>query len=472
MIWGICNLILSLGEAGIIWGLEFRFMGANGQSIHRKKGWYWAGLILNLALLFAGFLVAPQSWTGFFIQQVLTVATAFLLFHRGLQELVLDLVFSVFLFLCMEVAIFAMNLCWMYLPRENYAQVGCWYMLAKAGVMVSLGWAVIRWRKNMPEGKLRLREAALVFLLPGFSTFFLYSLLKMGIVYWQLYGVRLIALNCLAMILLNVYFLYLFGYLEKSRRMEREMELLQTQSELQCQYYRDLEQKYRESRKVFHDIRNHLQAVEQLYAKEDKAAGDNYVKDLYHMMNVYGEQFYSGNRMVNIILNEKLGEARRAGIQVTAEIGDAEFDDLRDVDITAIFANLLDNALEAARAAGPGAFLEIKIDAVRQFRVISIRNARPQRHSGTQEPVPESPGDREEASSLEPGVIRDAGESRNPGSPHGTGADPGLEGLWRRHRHMGLGLVNVRRTVEKYHGTLEQTVTEREYKVSIMIPEE
>ena len=123
-------------------------------------------------------------------------------------------------------------------------------------------------------------------------------------------------------------------------------------------------------------MKNHLQAVEHLYqAKDGQEQGGAYVKDLYHMLNLLGEKYYSSNRMLNIICNDKLSLARHPAVAISVEIGDVDFSDLRDIDITTIFANLLDNALEAVEAFGEGAYLNLKIQEVHHFRVISIVNA-------------------------------------------------------------------------------------------------
>ena len=236
----------------------------------------------------------------------------------------------------------------------------------------------------------------------------------------------------MALLLLNIYFLYLFRYFFRASKLEQEMKITQVQNELQYRHYEELEQKYRESRKVLHDMKNHLQAVEQLYEGENKEAGDNYVRNLYHMINILGEKYYSSNRMLNIILNEKLSQAQKLGIKVSAEVGDADLSDIQDIDITTIFANLLDNALEAAvSAADP--WMELNIDIVQDFRVIRIRNSR--------------------------GV-----------KPDSPAQDSNELPLHTSLGHMGLGLDNVRQTLEKYHGSLEQTETEKEYCINIMIP--
>lgn len=49
------------------------------------------------------------------------------------------------------------------------------------------------------------------------------------------------------------------------------------------------------------------------------------MKDLYHMLNLLGEKYYSSNRMLNIICNDKLSLARHPAVAISVEIGDVDF---------------------------------------------------------------------------------------------------------------------------------------------------
>lgn len=424
MFWAICNLLLSLTEMLFLWISTFCFMKVNDQTLFYRRRWY--GLSFFAACIaYCGIVVfCPENWISILLQILLTMILGFLLFHRKALPLILDLLFSVVLLLGMEGGIFLCNIILHHTGLQifpNMAAVGCVSMVCKLLVTVPLAVAMIVWRKSQDSGTLTLRQTLTVLVLPAFSIFFFYSLAQMCTVYVQLHGLWLLLGNIAALLLLNVYFLYLFRYLFRVNKLEQEQEIARMQSELQYRHYEELEQKYRESRKILHDMKNHLQAVEQLYGEGDSGSGDNYVQNLYHMINILGEKYYSSNHMLNIILNEKLSQAQAQGIQVKAEVGDADFDDLQDMDITTIFANLLDNAIEAAGSSQDG-FLELKIDRIQDFRVIRIRN------------------------------------SKN------------LSGQTAKSSHMGLGLVNVRQALSKYHGSLEQQETEKEYGVDIMIP--
>lgn len=423
MVQGIINLVLSVIEICVIYVSMYIFMKNNSRTVWHKKLVDIASLIVIMAVAYGYGIFCSNGWGGVWLQMLLTVLMGVWMFHRKVLPIVMDLVFSVVIFLGMECGVFIVNLLLPQIHVRDIVVAGNLYMAVKILLILPMALAMIRWRKRQAEGALTLWQTLIVLILPVFSIFFLYSLMEIYAVYIQLYGVGLILIDIIALLLLNLCFLYLFGYLFQARRLEQEMKIFQVQNEAQFHYYGELERKYRESRKVFHDMKNHLQAVEQLYQEKNKEAGDNYTQDLYHLLNKLGEKYYSSNHMLNIILNEKLSAATEAGIQVTAEVGDARFDDIKDIDITTIFANLLDNAVEAASKAGEGAYLQLKVDTVQDFRVIHIRNSRAEKEK-------------------------------------------------QGRRHEGLGLVNVRCTLEKYHGSLEVSMTEREYRVSVMVPGE
>lgn len=366
-------------------------------------------------------LLTGNLWIGIQIQLTGVLLLGILLFHRKIGSLLLDLFVNILLILSIEVGIFLGN----YLLAQGAFENLVWYgnvtMLFKMFFMIPVTAAAVMWRKRQKETEMGNLQILLLLLLPLFSVLFLYSLIEMGHIYMELYGVRLMVVNLGALVLLNFCFLYLFGYWFRSHKLERQLAEFQMQNELQYRYYAELEQKYRESRKIMHDMKNHLQAVEHLYqAKDGQEQGGAYVKDLYHMLNLLGEKYYSSNRMLNIICNDKLSLARHPAVAISVEIGDVDFSDLRDIDITTIFANLLDNALEAVEAFGEGAYLNLKIQEVHHFRVISIVNA----------------------------------------------SRPGM----KKEGHMGVGLENVRRTVEAYQGTMQYEIVGEEYRVSVMLP--
>ncbi|MDE6063804.1 MAG: GHKL domain-containing protein, partial [Lachnospiraceae bacterium] len=139
-------------------------------------------------------------------------------------------------------------------------------------------------------------------------------------------------------------------------------------------YYAREEEKYEESRKLIHDIRNHILAMEELYDSEKAEAAAHYAGDIHQMLNNLGQKYYTSEKLLNIILNDKVRQMQRAGIREDIKVGELSLDFMRDMDITALFANLLDNAIAAAAESREG-FVKLRINNVRQFVSITLENS-------------------------------------------------------------------------------------------------
>lgn len=189
---------------------------------------------------------------------------------------------------------------------------------------------------------------------------------------------------------------------------------------MQYRYYEEMEQKYQESRKVIHDMRNHLLAIEQLQRSGEEERARKYIEDVHQMLNIFGHKYYTDNRLLNIILNDKEKTARREQVAFGAKIGPIELGGMKDSDLTTIFANLLDNAIEAAKESKEKE-VRLRVDSVHEFNVIRIENT----------------------------------VSSQQGKKEG---------------HMGVGLENVKRVLNKYGGSLQKEIADGKYICIMMIP--
>lgn len=353
---------------------------------------------------------------------VISVAVmGYFFFQKSLVGVVYDIIYIGVIFMCQSAIILAVQALYLELVNTNPLLFADISIALKAVSVIPLTKLLVYAIERVKFAELPKRQLFSILILPAFSLFFMFSFFEVSQVYFQLYGMGLYALNALIVIVLNLYFVYLFGYVFKARNLEKDLSIYKKHDELQFRYYEELEKKYQESRKMIHDMKNHLQAIEDLYSSGETERGREYVRDMYHMLNTYGGRYYSENRMLNIILNDKFAKAAREGVKTTAMIGDVDLEFIKDIDATTIFANLLDNAVEAA-AGTEGANISVKVDGFNDFLVISIRNS-----------------------------SRDKVKKEKEG-------------------HMGLGLVNVRQTLEKYHGTLQTGSEGQEYQVNITIP--
>ena len=141
-------------------------------------------------------------------------------------------------------------------------------------ILLTGAWVVVLNRKKYENVK--GMQFAGMFLAPAVSMFIIFSLIYTGDVFVQLYGAFLIILNILALVIMNLYIWYLFSYQSKNKKLRAELEIRKKQSEMQYQYYEKVEQRYQSSRKMVHDMRNHLQAIEVLQ-EQNADKGKEYV---------------------------------------------------------------------------------------------------------------------------------------------------------------------------------------------------
>ena len=139
-----------------------------------------------------------------------------------------------------------------------------------------------------------------------------------------------------------------------------------------------LEAQYKEmlkSRKVVHDMKNHLLALKKYSQEQDWIGLNDYLNELSEDILDYNYQIWTGNRMLDMILNEKLKEAKdkKIDMQISTEV----FTTLpfTDREIISLFGNLLDNAIEACeRITDKNTWIHIKMKKKNQLLYFEIKN--------------------------------------------------------------------------------------------------
>lgn len=432
----ILNLVLGITELGVMIYCAYYFMSHIERNIYRAKWWYIAsfffyGMIIILGVIFRNTILSMVAGI------VYLAVMGHFLFNSNMLYIVYYALFTLIGVLGQSAIL---NLSSLFIPSNDINSALLMANIAltlKIILYLLLTKFMVFFVNRKKINRINKWQLVSMYMVPVWSVIFLLSLVQVGAVYIQLYGITVIAVNIVLLLVLDVYFIYLGGYISKSNELEKELQLYHQQNELQYKYYGELEKKYQDSRKVLHDMKNHLIAVEQLYHMQESDAGNTYVKDMHHMLNVLGERFYTNHKMLNIILNDKLSNAKRDGIYSVVEIGEVSLEFMKDIDVTTVFANLLDNAIEAAKRVSEHPYIRIKMNYFNEFVVISIRN-----------------------SLLAEGVMNAVQKDEEHRSRHRSKAGG----------HMGYGLQNVKKTLEKYNGTMQTGSSESEFQVNITLP--
>lgn len=91
--------------------------------------------------------------------------------------------------------------------------------------------------------------------------------------------------------------------------------------------------------------------------------------------------------MLNIILNEKLCHPNLKDAALVLDIEEGCLDRIEEIDITTIFANLLDNAIEAMETPSVKGekYLSVRAKEVKEFLMIEIVNTKGSKRKSSKE---------------------------------------------------------------------------------------
>lgn len=215
----------------------------------------------------------------------------------------------------------------------------------------------------------------------------------------------------------------------KNSKLKYEGLIVEEKIDSRYKYYNTLKENQEKVRKLSHDINNHIMCMESMDADER----EKYKKKIYEELDYNRNRINSGSMILDIILSEKYKECKKYGINFKYDI---EFNVLKDmdaVDICSIFANILDNAVEACqKVESANRFITVKGKIAKNYFVIKAENSK----------VGEIKKD-------EKGNLETSKEDKT--------------------RH-GLGTKIVEESVEKYGGNIEYYDEEDRFRVVILIP--
>ncbi|MCX4345699.1 MAG: GHKL domain-containing protein [Lachnospiraceae bacterium] len=134
------------------------------------------------------------------------------------------------------------------------------------------------------------------------------------------------------------------------RDQEQKDKIQIAQLQQQFAYYQEKLKDEEKVRSVYHDMKNHLLVLQRhiLQRQINSPETTEMVEKLQSRVAMYEDYVHTGNDLLDIILKEKSELAREKSIafSVTADLNGVDF--IEPLDISTIFSNALDNAIEAS----------------------------------------------------------------------------------------------------------------------------
>lgn len=175
--------------------------------------------------------------------------------------------------------------------------------------------------------------------------------------------------------MLSLISLIFYGAIMNIREYRNINAMNEKRLESQKEYYNRLREIDKETRKFRHDIQNHVQVILNLMKEEKNNQARIYIEDVSQHIEDIKPVINSGNGIIDTILNEKLGRCKERDIALKIKgIIHAPML-INDYDICTIFANALDNAIEACEKMETNRWIEVSIGLHQNFLTVLISNS-------------------------------------------------------------------------------------------------
>lgn len=196
--------------------------------------------------------------------------------------------------------------------------------------------------------------------------------------------------------------------------------------EIQRDYYKERIAEEERVRAIYHDLKNHLLVME---SRQNTAETRQMAQTLRSQIADYEDYVHTGNEFLDIILKDKAAKARERKIDFSALVDFKGMDFLEPLDISTIFGNAIDNAMEASeQLPEEDRLVTVKAERVRNMLLITVENNTP------------------------PGKQSTGGTTKR---------DPFVH---------GFGIPNIKKAVEKYDGQCSFRPKDGSYLLKILIP--
>lgn len=253
------------------------------------------------------------------------------------------------------------------------------------------------------------RQTWVLIVIPATSVFILCILL-----YGKSEGMAAL-LICVSILMINLSVFYLYHMMAENYKNIRENDIYRQQTYAYKNQLDVIMESQSRIRALKHDMKNHMLALQMLMRKKDWEEADRYLSSMQDFMANPAEYIATGNEAMDSLLNYKLQRANEILSTVEARINIPEKLMLHSFDLNVVLGNLLDNAIEAAGQTEEKE-LKIAMKLDKGILFINVRNS---------------------CQGIADGKLQRLETTKEDAPNH------------------GIGLNNVRRIVEKYHGDMD-----------------
>lgn len=166
--------------------------------------------------------------------------------------------------------------------------------------------------------------------------------------------------------------LYAYQHICRSFQTQAALQSLEQAAQAQKIYIAEAQMRYEQTKAFRHDIANHLSVLDGLLNGEKLDESKSYLRRLKTASAALSFPYQTGNPVVDILLSEKLGLAKELTAEVSLLL--PRPCGIDDFDLCVIFANALDNAINACQAVEGTRLIRIRGERQGDFYMLVFEN--------------------------------------------------------------------------------------------------
>lgn len=176
-------------------------------------------------------------------------------------------------------------------------------------------------------------------------------------------------------VLSSITLLIVIGKIVQDNKFKLEYELIDERIKTNHKSYENINEIHDKIRYIYHDLKNHMICIKSYNSRDEIIS---YINNLEFQMNDFEYLKNTGNKTLDIILSEKKYTCKKYNIDFEDYINISKLEFLKDIDICAIFANALDNAIEACINIDKDIQkkIEVKVTYINEFAILKFKNTK------------------------------------------------------------------------------------------------
>lgn len=227
------------------------------------------------------------------------------------------------------------------------------------------------------SNELHIKTTFLLSLVPLATIFIIITLINISTNSSSLLSMDwMLSISSLLMLGLNIFIFSFHHYVQAENQKHTEIELLLQKEYDSTEYYEMLLKQTENQKILIHDIKKHLQAISILNDNKDFDKISAYISHLINSSSLQNNYTLCEHKVLNSILVQYKQQCSDKHIDYHVDVRQHTIDFLLPNDLTSLFYNLLDNAMEAAEKT-IDSFIELNIlhKPNTPYTVITITNS-------------------------------------------------------------------------------------------------